>query len=530
MIVTHAVIQVDPTTDIQGAINALPQTGGELLFAPGTYMISDMLTVSKPLIMRGAGIGVAQNDATKYATTIVMNPAVTNKDMLLISSRNVLIEDLTLYGAGSGTGCGVVIGHNYPTYQFKIALRRVCIKQTGAECVHFEDVAALETVAIILSEFEDCWFLENQGGTSPRSDYSHVGAVYVGAGHTTITFKNCSVSRFKGGDAVRFSDAYGCSWTGGSIEEPLDEPGVPGEGQPFFVIRNCVNTRLENVWFENTTTFQGNNTYPIALIGSCWNTHIKDCNVQYGAANVNVNNNPRCISLGSDSGFVRGTTIENLLATIAYGTLAPYNHVVVGDNCSDTVIIGGGITDNTEQLVASCTVGGDLVTLTRASGSFATDGIQVGAEIYPVIAGTGRIPNGTYVSAVGTTTLTMAHRDSAVCTAGAITGNVIFNPGGRPVELKVMDSSKMLPVSLREARRWRLPNVLAEHLATLILTRDVAAVVPTQGDMAWVADAVAGQKFKVYNGSEWQWAQHAAGDPVFYEDGFVMYDDELVTH
>lgn len=489
-IVTSEVIIVDPTADLQAAVDEFPSTGGILTLGPGTFNISG-LVIDKPLILRGAGAAdylraiiagtetsTADND---MGTTLQMDTSIVNTDVVAITSRFVTIEDLTIRGPGSaGSGAGVSI-HSDSTVLWKIALRRVLIKDTAAECFKIPNCSGTDYYPVILSEVEDCWFKQNKSGN----------AVYVGDAHTTINFKNCSVTRFLG-SGVSWYYTYGCSWVDCNIEEPF------GSGT-FIQLNNCVNSRIARGWFENTTTFQ--TAYPIVLAGTCTNTHIADCNFQYGATNVGADN-PRCIYVGGGAipGFCRGTIIENCLATIAYGTRWPDNHICIGANSTETLIIGGGVTDNHTQNIAGCTVS-TSTTLTRASGSFITDGVEVGDPIYPVTAGTGRIADGTFVSAIagGGASLTM----SASGTDGAITGNVVFNPNGKAWDLSVTDASTKNPAAMLRANHWRLPNVTKAQRDSLDITRNPAGPVYTKGDMVWVTDAATDEWLQVWNGTAW---------------------------
>ena len=88
----------DDTVAIQAAITAVSATGGIVFFPPGTYIVSNALTVNSYIVFAGAG---------DHATNISMS-SVTNKDCFSgVDVSNVSFRDLTLTGPGSGSGKGI---------------------------------------------------------------------------------------------------------------------------------------------------------------------------------------------------------------------------------------------------------------------------------------------------------------------------------------------------------------------------------------------------------------------------------------
>jgi hypothetical protein len=85
---------VDATSIIQGAVNAFSTSGGRLFFPVGTYKISSTITISKPVIICGAG----------RAISVISMTAATG-DMFLMASgaQSAGFEQIRLVGAAAGT-------------------------------------------------------------------------------------------------------------------------------------------------------------------------------------------------------------------------------------------------------------------------------------------------------------------------------------------------------------------------------------------------------------------------------------------
>ena len=492
-IVTPSTILMDPTQDLVGAIESLPATGGDLQLGPGTYTISSTIRLDRPIRLRGAGMGAT---IIRMDTTLA---AYNDSDMVRITSRYVSIEDLKLHGTGkSGLGRGVVIQSRIADAIWKISMRNVTVDSTSNSCLYFPNAGILSgrdsldistgANSVILSSFENCWFKENKSGDE----------VYIGWQHTTLTFKDCSFSRYIN-NGIRLEYAFGNNFIGGNVEEQL------GNGATGVNIHNSANNRFENVWFENTTAFQSD--WPFTLGGLSSGNVIRNCDFNYGSANVGVHN-PRMIVVGGANGdFVTGTVIENCWAGVQPGTEwydAGVNlHIIVGKNSRDTKIIGGGITDIYGVGVVGCSLSGTTLSLGTIGGvqvNSRSIELKIGDPIYPVPP---NIQVGTYVSAlkvgIDSTKVVLANfgglsfRDSTGMTLG-------FNPGGNIRQFHVADSSQTYSTEISSHVRTRLPRVTTAQLA-LIDT-------PKPGDMVWVTDAASGHELQVYNGTAWSYVGH----------------------
>lgn len=86
---------VDDQVEINAAIQALPNTGGEVIMLDGTYSISDQISVRREHVaLTGCG-----------ESTVIH--ATTKKTMIRISADRALIQNMSLVGSDAGVDSGI---------------------------------------------------------------------------------------------------------------------------------------------------------------------------------------------------------------------------------------------------------------------------------------------------------------------------------------------------------------------------------------------------------------------------------------
>ncbi|MFI9648292.1 glycosyl hydrolase family 28-related protein [Streptomyces sp. NPDC052040] len=111
----------DDTTAVQSALNAVPPTGGTVVFPAGTYKISSPLVARSSTVLAGVSDGASVISQSSSA-----HHALTGTDITRLT-----IEDLTFQGPGSGTGKGIVLSRVANPATVSLAFSRVTVKFFG---------------------------------------------------------------------------------------------------------------------------------------------------------------------------------------------------------------------------------------------------------------------------------------------------------------------------------------------------------------------------------------------------------------
>lgn len=453
---------------LQDAIDAVPNTGGIVDIPAGEYIIQDTLIIDKPITLRGY---VSADDhrgghlTDRLGTTLIMDPTVINKDLLLVQSRHVTLQDLTLYGAGSGTGRGIVI-QGVADVLWHIVVERVMIKQTGAEALSIPN----GDPAVILTSFRNCSFKENHTGN----------LVYLGWAHTTLTFTDCNFFRYTG-SAIYSHYTYGTTFTQCAFEEPFTDTG------PAVQLISCNNFRFYGCWFENTTTNQAQ--WPIRLNGTCTATVVRNCNFAYGTNTGYFN--PRIIYVDTQS---IGTVIEDCWATIANGTLWPTNHIIIDGNSADTTIIGGGIIEEVNAILPTADIT-DQHYITLNVGTFADYGVEVG-DVLSYLSG--HIPYGATIQSI---TGNEAYTTATLVNGTGLTIGVDW--GGRYHPFAVSDYGQFGPALINDRKTCTLLHTTPTDKALINTEREPTNHTQRVIGPIWVVGASTGQELQIYDGTRW---------------------------
>jgi hypothetical protein len=184
----------DDTAAIQAAIDAAEAVRGIILFPSGEYKITAALVVdTQGVMLRGASrngtLGSAEIGAALKQTT-------TTADALAIKADAITVEDIQVYGpgTGAGTGRGIVVdtGVSGPPTQSRVMLRRVWARNfpgSGVVGLKQENIT-LDTV----------WATGN-GGIGILLDSSG------GSNPTTPTLINCRAADNLGTHQIHIKDA-----------------------------------------------------------------------------------------------------------------------------------------------------------------------------------------------------------------------------------------------------------------------------------------------------------------------------------
>jgi len=84
----------------------LPNGGGVLLVPPGTFKVSDTLTLNQQFVIRGAGVGRGRNAANPQGTTLLF-PAGKTGLIIDIGKSFGVIEDIAIESENGGATLGL---------------------------------------------------------------------------------------------------------------------------------------------------------------------------------------------------------------------------------------------------------------------------------------------------------------------------------------------------------------------------------------------------------------------------------------
>ena len=187
----------------------------------------------------------------------------------------------------------------------------------------------------------------NPGPLTYWGDYTRVrvdnprshGGIYVGAFNTTHYFVDCGSAGCIG-NAAKIYSASGCVFERCTFEDSVNG----GDDQPYILLLRAFAARVTDCWFEHHRN--AFNTFFVELgdddsgnaYNFCGNIEIQDCYfIQQNAQNANIVRAHRA----SHEVHIRNPriAIPNVLS-------APTGGVVVGDDCSVTLIGGEIATGN----------------------------------------------------------------------------------------------------------------------------------------------------------------------------------------
>ncbi|RNL73903.1 hypothetical protein EBF04_29655 [Streptomyces sp. I6] len=111
----------DDTTAIQTAINAVPASGGTVVFPAGTYKISSALVVRSNLILQGVSDGSA----------VISQSSTTANGLSGSDITRLTIQDLRIQGPASGSGKGIVLTRTSNPATVSLAFARLTVRHFG---------------------------------------------------------------------------------------------------------------------------------------------------------------------------------------------------------------------------------------------------------------------------------------------------------------------------------------------------------------------------------------------------------------
>jgi len=177
--VTPEVILMDPTADIQTAIDALGPNGGVIELGPHTYTLTKPLLINRPVRLTGSGV---------YSTYLYC--ADPDSDIVRVTSNGVVLRDLTIYGpASAGDGVGLKLRAPAGDVLRGFSATNITIHSTGSWCCAIFGPGYMDTTlaggwsgTAIHPVFSRVIFYNNQSG----------GTLYSGHGVAAPTFTDCN--------------------------------------------------------------------------------------------------------------------------------------------------------------------------------------------------------------------------------------------------------------------------------------------------------------------------------------------------
>lgn len=94
----------DDTASIYAAINAMPISGGELYFPPGTYIIGEPINVTKPMTIEGAGMaGTTSTSSLSTAAITALVMSTTTGTVFDVTATTTTFRNLSIINSNNST-------------------------------------------------------------------------------------------------------------------------------------------------------------------------------------------------------------------------------------------------------------------------------------------------------------------------------------------------------------------------------------------------------------------------------------------
>jgi hypothetical protein len=316
----------DDTAAIQAAANAIASTGGVLYFPPGSYVITNSITISKPTMLIGCGGNMLQN--------YPVSPAPNGVSNIICNSATL---DAFIVNIDGCSFSGLVIFNNQttPTAGHGILFNKAqCAKII--DCAVFGFYRNIEIVNGYLWKIEGCFLF---GAVSynlviANEDIPDAGDSSISnSWFYTGTHVNMTHVRYTSGGGLKVNS---CKFnSGGQLALHCIDASI----NHSTIILQVVNCSFEN--------FSGDGIRTIPTVGGFGNVII--LGNEFSQSGSPVGN---CITIGGiaviGQGSIFNAAIDNNIFTTtgpginvggAYGTYHGYN-IMLGD--SDYVTIGAG--------------------------------------------------------------------------------------------------------------------------------------------------------------------------------------------
>ncbi|MEV4613503.1 glycosyl hydrolase family 28-related protein [Kitasatospora sp. NPDC049258] len=204
----------DDTTAIQTAINAVPSSGGTVVFPAGTYKISSVLVARSNLILEGVSDG----------SSVIAQSSTTANGLTGSDITRLTVRDLTFQGPGSGTGKGIVLTRSANPATVSLAFARMTVKFFGDTGIDLSNP--------IVSTFE---------GVTSANNGNHgwnIHGVSGGAAGTSCSFISCYADTVTNAGFHIDTMAY-CSFVGCAADHCGIGYEVTGAGSQGISFTGC---------------------------------------------------------------------------------------------------------------------------------------------------------------------------------------------------------------------------------------------------------------------------------------------------
>ena len=204
----------DDTTAIQNAINAVPSSGGTVVFPAGTYKTSSALVARSNIILAGVSDGasvISQSSTTAHG--------LTGSDITRLT-----IQDLTLQGPASGSGKGILLTRVSNPATVSLNFARMTVKYFGDTGINLSNPIVSAFTAVTSS---------NNGNHG-----WNIHGVSGGAAGTSCTFQSCYADIITNAGFHIDTMAY-CSFTGCAADHCGIGYEVTGAGSQAISFTGC---------------------------------------------------------------------------------------------------------------------------------------------------------------------------------------------------------------------------------------------------------------------------------------------------
>jgi len=331
----------DDTTAIQTAIDAVPSSGGTVVFPAGTYKISSALVARSNIVLAGVSDGAS----------VISQSSTTNNGLTGSDITRLTIQDLTFQGPGSGSGQGIALTRVSNPATVSLDFTRVTVKYFGDTGIDLSNpIVSTFTSVTSANNGNHGWNIHGVSGGAAGTSCSFVSCyadTVTNAGFHIDTmaycsFVSCAADYCGIGYEVTGSGSQGISFTGCGTESDMNQGG--GYNGYGWKINAAISVGLWNCFTynsPNSSVWVTGNARAVSIFGfaenapaaSATNSIVVDAGC---SATLGDFSNVKPLSLAGYTNVTNDTSGGTVAAGFVYGAGSAYYEGNVSTTASPT--------------------------------------------------------------------------------------------------------------------------------------------------------------------------------------------------
>ncbi|WP_159106831.1 glycosyl hydrolase family 28-related protein [Streptomyces rishiriensis] len=331
----------DDTTAIQSAINAVPSSGGTVVFPAGTYKISSALVARSNLILQGVSDG----------SSVIAQSSTTANGLTGSDITRLTIQDLTVQGPGSGSGKGILLTRSANPATVSLTFSRMTVKFFGNTGIELSNpIVSTFTAVTSANNGNHGWDIHGVPGGAAGTSCSFIACyadIVTNAGFRLDTmaycsFVGCAADHCGIGYEVTGVGSQGISFTGCGAESAVNR-GTGYNGYSWK-INAAIGVGLYNPFTYNSpnvSIWVTGAARAVSILGFAENTPtgtaVNSIKVDSGcSATLGDCSNVEPLSLAGSTNIINDTAGGTVAAGFVYGADSAYYEGTVSSGTAPT--------------------------------------------------------------------------------------------------------------------------------------------------------------------------------------------------